>query len=447
MANKNKANLTYAPVGKTLIDLTIPMIFGALGLVVFNLVDTFFVGRLGTNELAALSFTFPVVLVLNNIALGVGVGAGAVISRAIGEGDYHNVKRLTTDSLSLALVTVIIFVAIGMLTIEPIFRLLGANPKILPLVKQYMRIWYPGMLFVMFPMVGNNAIRAAGDTKTPAIIMIVAATVNTILDPLLIFGIGPFPRLEIAGAALATIISRAITMAVAIYVLWHREKMITLERPAAREVLRSWGQILYIGIPTAGTRIIIPLAVGVITSIVARFGPVVVAAYGVASRIEFFSMTVVRALSAVLAPFVGQNIGAGKYDRVQTGIKYSSRFSALWGIFLLGILAIFARPIASVFNKNPEVVSNIALYLRIVPVGYGLQGVLLLAAATLNVLNKPFHAAVLSIIQMFVLCVPLAYLGARLFGVGGVFAAISISYIVAGALSYTVLMKIMKNYV
>lgn len=193
MANTNRAILTEEPVGKTLTKLTWPMVIGILGMVTFNLADTFFVGRLGTLELAALSFTFPVVMVVSSLALGLGIGTSSVVSRAIGEGDEAKVKRLTTDSIILSFLVVGVFVVVGRLTIEPVFRMLGATPDILPLVKQYMQIWYPGMIFVVVPMVGNSAIRATGDTKTPSAIMLIAVTVNFIFDPLFIFGIGPFP--------------------------------------------------------------------------------------------------------------------------------------------------------------------------------------------------------------------------------------------------------------
>ena len=132
----------------------------------------------------------------------------------------------------LALLVVGAFIVVGMLTIDPMFRLLGADETTLPLVRQYMTIWYPGMIFVVVPMVGNNAIRATGDTKTPSFIMLAAVAINIVMDPILIFGLGPFPAMGIQGAAIATVLSRATTLVIAIWVLYHRENMITLRRPA-----------------------------------------------------------------------------------------------------------------------------------------------------------------------------------------------------------------------
>jgi len=427
-----KAVLVEGSIGKILVKMTIPMIFGMLGIIAFHLVDTFFVGQLGTRELAALSFTFPVVMVIGSLALGLGAGASAVISRAIGEEDVARVRRLTTDSLLLSVLLVGIVVLIGFLTIHPLFRLLGAPPDLMPLIRSYMVIWYPGMVFLVVPMVGNNAIRATGDTMTPAIIMLIAAVVNTAVDPLLIFGLGPLPRLELAGAAIATVLARAVTLAIALWVLYFRDKMITLEIPAFSKIYNSWKAILYIGLPTAGARIIVPLSFGVITRLLSAYGPEAVAAFGVASKIEFFAMAVLIALSSIIGPFVGQNLGAGRHDRVNVGLRYSKSFSMVWGAAMLLALAASARIIAPLFTDNPDVISTIVLYLMIVPICYGFQGVLQLSTTTLNVMQKPFHAAALMLAQMFALYIPLAHAGSRLFGLRGVFWGIVIAYLIGG---------------
>jgi putative MATE family efflux protein len=442
---KKKPLLVDGPVGGILFRMTVPMIFGMLGIVVFNLVDTFFVGQLGTHELAALSFTFPVVMVIGSIAIGLGTGAAAVISRAIGEEDTYRVKRLTTDSLVLSVSIVGVFVLIGFLTIDPLFTLLGATADLLPLIRQYMVIWYPGMIFLVVPMVGNNAIRATGDTKTPATIMIIGAVANMALDPLLIFGPGPFPRLELAGAALGTVIARAITFTIALRVLHHRDRMLTAEFPSSRVVFESWKSILYIGVPAAGTRLILPLSMGVITRLVARYGPPAVAAFGVATRIEFFAMTVVVALSVILGPFVGQNWGAGKPERVVLGVRQSKRFSLMWGAAVFVLLAASARWLAPIFNDDPDVVSAAVRYLMIVPIGFGFQGLMLISTNTLNVLEKPLHAAALTAAQMLLLYIPLAHAGSYVFGLTGVFAGIALAYCLGGGSASLVLRKIMTE--
>ncbi|GAI66688.1 unnamed protein product, partial [marine sediment metagenome] len=145
------------------------------------------------------------------------------------------------------------------------------------------------------------------------------------------------------------------------------------------------------------------------------------------------------------APFVGQNWGAGRYDRSKLGNKLSERFSIGWGLIMYIILAAAARPIASLFTKNPDVISVIVLYLRIVPVGFGLQGILLLSTAAMNVLNRPLHGTFLTIIQMFALYIPLAFAGSYLIGLPGVFAALGFVYCAAGIASHFLLRKIINE--
>ncbi|MCK5179038.1 MAG: polysaccharide biosynthesis C-terminal domain-containing protein, partial [Candidatus Omnitrophica bacterium] len=219
-----KNHLTQGPVTKKLIALTIPMIFAMLSMVVFNLVDTFFVSRLGTKELAAMGFTFPVVMFIANIAMGFGVATSSLVSMAIGRGDDHQVRRLTTDSLIISFFVVLIFSILGFLSMDWMFRLLGADGETLPLVKQYMRIWYMGSVFVVIPMIGNSAIRACGDTFFPSLTMTISMVINAILDPLLIFGLWGFPRLELEGAAIATVIARAVALVFSFLILHFKKK-------------------------------------------------------------------------------------------------------------------------------------------------------------------------------------------------------------------------------
>ncbi len=436
-----KGKLTEGPIFRTLIDLTIPMIFGMLGVTIFNLVDTYFVGQLGTDELAAMSFTFPVIMAVASLSLGLGVGASAVISRAIGEGNQEKVQRLTTDSLILAILVVAVFVTVGIFTIDPLFRFLGATPEILPLIREYMVIWYFGAVALVVPMIGNSAIRATGDTRTPSTVMLIAGAVNIILDPLLIFGWGPFPRLELAGAAYATVASRAVTLVVSLWILYKREEMISLVLPPFRTMLDSWRQVLYIGLPTAITNMMLPVSTGIVTRLIASFGPASVAAFGVATRIEGFGLMVVMALGSVVSPFVGQNWGAKKYDRAQLSITYSQRLMLGWGLILVVIFGLLGRPLASLFNDDPTVIATVQAYFWIIPISYGLFGVLRLGTTVLSVLSKPFQSALLTLAQTFALYIPLAYVGADLFGLNGIFGAAALSYVISGIITYFWLRK------
>jgi putative MATE family efflux protein len=440
-----KAKLTQGPVGKLILGMTIPMIFGMMGMVLFNLVDTFFVGQIGSLELAALSFTFPVIMVIASLAGGLGMGSAALISHAIGRESHKEVQRLTTDSLILSLLFVIVFAVVGILTIDPLFTLLGAGPDVLPLINSYMFIWYAGVSFVVIPMVGNNAIRATGDTKTPSLIMLAGVFVNAILDPILIFGLFGFPALGLEGAAIATVFARFLTLLVAVWFLYFKEDMITLRIPPLRELWDSWKQILYLGLPSAGTRMLFPVAVGIVMGLIAAYGNEAVAAFGIASKIEFLALTIVISLATAVGPFVGQNWAAGKHGRVREGIAYSEKVSMGIGFIFFVVLAVFAAPIASIFTDDPEIISVTALYLLVVPVCYGLLGIFIVSTVVLNTIKKPLESAALSIVQMFLLYLPLAYAGSVYFGLLGIFAGISIAFIISGIISKGVLMALLAK--
>lgn len=311
------------PIGPTLLQLAAPMVMGIAAIILFNVVDTFYVGQLGATQLAAMSYTFPVGLILMSISMGLSIGTTSTIARAIGVGDEQRVKRLTTDGLILSWLFVTLMAGLGLLTIDPLFRLVGASEALLPLIRQYMVPWYLGVGFLVIPMVGNGAIRATGDTKTPSVVMMIAGLVNMVMDPLLIFGLGPFPRLELQGAALATVISWFITFFAAFYVLIRREKMIAFERPTLKDVLTSWKQILHVGLPAAGNNILVPISAAVITRWVSSYGDTAVAAFGVGSRLESLALIGISAMSTAVTPFVGQNFGAHQCERIRAGLRFA----------------------------------------------------------------------------------------------------------------------------
>ncbi|MGF1522444.1 MAG: MATE family efflux transporter [Leptolyngbyaceae cyanobacterium] len=428
--------LTEGPVGSQLIKLTLPMVWGVFAIIAFNLVDTYFVGQLGTAQLAAMSFTFPVVMTLGSLAMGLGIGASSVIARAIGEGDMRRVQRFTTNSLTLALTAVIVFVAVGLLTIDPLFEALGAGPEVMPFVRDYMQIWYFGMVFLVVPMVGNSAIRAAGNTLTPSIIMTLAAATNIVLDPLLITGALGFPRLELQGAAIATVISRALTLVAALLVLRFKENLLSMHLPDLEETLFCWRDILTVGLPAAASSMITPISIGVITSFLAVHGPAAVAGFGVASRLESFSLIAVMALSASMGPFVGQNWGAHQFGRVRLALRQSFLFCIGSGVAIALILGFSARALAALFNQDPEVIAIAAQYLWIVPISYGTAGIIQVANSAFNAMGKPIPSIVMTIARMFVLYIPLAYIGSRVAGPTGIFVAALVSNLAVGVGAY-----------
>ncbi|MCG5056958.1 MAG: MATE family efflux transporter [Limnoraphis sp. WC205] len=427
-----KYNLTEGSVGLKLIALTLPMVWGVFSVIAFDLADTYFVGKLGTPQLAAMSFAFPVFMVMGSLAIGLGTGAASVISRAIGEGDRDRVQRLTTNSLTLSLFIVGIVILIGLSTIDPLFKLLGASPEVISYIREYMKIWYPGMIFLVVPMVGNSALRAAGDTTIPSLIMTFAALMNVGLDPLFIFGWGFIPAMGLKGAAIATVIGRSLTFITSLTVLHFRERMILWSLSCLRNFWDCWKEILYVGLPAASTNMITPISIAIITSLLAGYSPETVAGFGISSRIESFAMIVFMALSSTIGPFVGQNWGAKLYGRVHRSLHLSYLFCIGFGVFVAVILFATSSQVIRIFDTNPEVVNTATRYLTIVPISYGTKGIFLAACAAFNALGKPFPAVVLTLSRMVVLYVPLAYLGNWLFGLNGIFAAACVSNLIVG---------------
>jgi putative MATE family efflux protein len=441
-----RANLTEGSVSGRLTKLTLPMIWGVFMVLSFNLVDTFFIGLLGAQELAAISFTFPVVMVIASIAMGLGVGASSVIARTIGRDDQEKIRRIATHSLILSLIIVGVLVVVGYSTIDLLFTALGANDSLLPLIRQYMEIWYCGMIFLVVPMVGNSIIRASGDAIFPSLIMTVAAVGNLILDPILIFGLAGFPRLELQGAALASVISRAVTLTASLLVLHYRLRLIEFIMPRWNQLWQSWRAVLHVGLPAAGTNVIIPLFSAFLTYMIAAHGAEAVAAYGVASRIEMFFLLPFIAISAAIGPFMGQNIGAKKIHRLLEALKVSSIFSLLWGGLIALILWFGGRTIVSYVNSDSNVISNAAIYMALVPISYSAVGLLLTSGATFNAVGKPLPATAIALGRTFLITIPLAWAGNRIWGLSGIFASIAIANISVGLVAAFWVRRTIRSY-
>jgi len=428
--------MTEGPVGPNLIGLAIPMIFGLISILLINLVDTFYISMIGVKELVAISFTFPVTFTLMSFSFGIGIGAASVISRAIGEGDHHRVQRLTTDSLLLVALIILVVAGLSYLNLDAIFRLMGATDESLPLIEEYMIPWLMGVVFVVIPIVGNSAIRATGDTKTPSIIMVIAAVVNAVLDPILIFGYGPFPEMGIEGAAIATVISYISIMIVGLWMLGKRDRMLTTNWPGIAGILSSWKALLYIGIPAMLTQLLFPVSNAVLTRIAADLGDATVAAFGVGSRIESLAMIGSMALSSVIIPFIGQNYGAKNFDRIKTASRFVLRFALIWGVTAWAFLALFSGGIAWAFSDDPEIQDLIQQFFWIVPFGFGFHGISQLVSASCNALHRPFHSTTINIMRLFLFLIPLVYLGSQIWGTTGFFIGIALGNLATGTIAW-----------
>jgi len=438
---KQPVNLLKDPVAPTLKRMTIPMIYGMILLMTFNLIDTFFVSLLGTQPLAAISFTFPVTFTVLSLMIGLGIGTSAVIAKFLGHDDHSSAKDSATAALYLAAIVVISLSFIGYLFTDQLFTLLGAQASLLPLIHQYMDVWYLGSVFLIGPMIGNAVLRASGDTKTPSIIMGSAGVINAVLDPIFIFGFGPVPAMGIQGAAIATSISWLLGFALILIILTKQKNLIHTHFLPLKQLVLSCRSILKIGLPAAGANMLTPIAAAIMTAIVSGYGEHAVAGFGVGSRIESIASLIVLALSMTLPPFISQNFGAGNMQRVEDAYKTSIKFVLFWQVLIYGILLISAAWIAAIFAKEQAVADIIMLFIWILPLGYGFQGVVILTNSSFNALHKPMVALMLSVVRLFICYVPLALIGSYLFGLQGFFVGALMGNVVMAAISYRLFTK------
>lgn len=439
--SRGGVRLTEGPVRKQILYLTRYLVLGTIATMTFQVADAYFVAQLGTAELAALAFTFPMVMILHAIALGLGTGVTSVVARAVGEGDIQRARVLTSDSLILSFVIAVLFAAAGLLFADPLFTAMGAEPQILEHIKSYMHVWFVGMPVMIVPLIANAVIRAYGDTKAPSLIMGGAAVLNIFLDPIFIFGAWFIPGYGLAGAAYALLISRTVTFALSLFFLQVRVHGLVYEWPTVTRMSDSWRQLLHIALPSTATQLIQPVSAAILTTLIASYGATAVAAYGVATRIEMFSLIFVMSLSIAMGPFVGQNAGAGKMERVKEALRFAYRSSLVYGFIVAGLLAAFGTFLAHEFSDDPAVVALAAFYLLSVPISYGCMGIINVSSGSLNSMAKPMPAMAIGVSKSMLVQLPCAYGGAALYGIKGVFLGIAVSTFAVALLAYVLVRR------
>ncbi|MGM0784284.1 MAG: MATE family efflux transporter [Pseudomonadota bacterium] len=415
-----RRELLDGPIATTLLRKSLPVVGGMIAMMSFNLVDAWFIARLGTQPLAAVSFTFPVVFTVISLAIGLGIGTSAVVARRLGQGDVATVRRRATDAALLALVVGVALSLVGLATLEPLFRLLGADAPLMPHIRDYMGIWYLGAAAVIVPRVLNSVLRAQGNTLVPGLMMALAAVLNGLLDWLLIFGVGPLPALGVSGAALASVSSWGL-MSVALCFQRELRELIDLAGLTLQGLVESWRELSRIAVPAAITSVFTPLAMALITRIMADHGHAAVAAFGVGTRLDAIAQIAVLALSMTLPPLVSQNSGAGQIARVRRAVLGCFAFVLAWQLAVWLLLQLLAPWLVASYADGMAMGEVLRTFLLWVPLGLGAQGVVILSVSALNALHEPARAMRLSVIRLFVLSVPLAWLGGWLGGPTGVF--------------------------
>lgn len=444
-----KAKLTEGKIGISLLKMGVPLFFGMIGFALFNFFDTKFVGELGVKPLAALSYTVITMLTMFALAFGLGTGVTATVAKAIGEEDEIKVQRLTTDGIILAIALGTVLVLVGYPTIEPLFKALGATDDLMPYIFDYMELWYLGVPLIIIPMVGNSAIRAQGNMLIPAVIMYVSIVANIILDYGLILGNLGLPRWEVFGASFATFVSRLMTLVAGLAFLHWKFNMISFKGFSIKGMFNSWWEILRIGFPSILTQLIIPIAIALVTKLASGMEnkEQLVSALQVGSRVDFFAIAVIASLGTVLIPFIAQNFGAKKFDRIKGALRVARGFTLVWGVLMTVLFLLIREKIGPVFMKeesDPIFFQYVSEFYWVVPFSFVFRMIFVVETNSLNALQRPVITGILTFTEMILVYFPLAYLLSLNFGYKGIFYAFTTATVLGGIAAFIVNRKLLR---
>jgi putative MATE family efflux protein len=418
-------------LARQLYNMTWPMLFGVLSLMTFQLTDSAFVGQLGRDPLAALGFTVPMQQLVSGMYVGLGIATTAIISRTLGQGDELRAQRLgglvITVGAALALI-----LCISVWILQPlILDFLGAETALRPLIREYwapwlVSAWTGAMLYFSYAVCRSN-----GDTKVPGYMMITTSLLNIALDPLYIFVFG----WGLPGAAWATITSFGLGAAVVYPALirrqWLRFDLLHLELTGA---LRQLGSIMA---PAMVSQLMPPVSAMLATALVAGFGSAAVAAWGLGTRLEFFSIVVVLALTMSMPPMIGRMLGAGEIEKIRRLVRIAVRFIVGWQL-AIGLVWLAASGLVStLFTSDGEVQAILGTYLVRVPLSYCGLGVCMLMVSVCNALGLPMRALLISTLRLFACYLPLLWLGSQLDSLTGLMSGALVGNLMAGTMAYT----------
>ena len=422
-----------------------PFAIAVLALLSSGLIDTIYLGNLsdesrpglGVMALAAVGFAYPLTFLGNSANIGLGAGTMSAISRSIGRGETEKAARHAAAAILFALFVMTILVSIMWLFIPSLLPMMGAEGEVGVMASQYLAISLPGLVIVSVAMISNNILRAGGEAALPSSIMILGAILNIIIDPFLIFGWGPFPRLEVPGAALATVIGNTIAAIFGFYIVNFRRKAVSFAAMTLSSIRHAWWTVGKVGLPAALTNIIVPIGTALAVSIIGNsLTTEDVAAFTLTSRAELLSVGLLYALSACIGAVTGQNGGAGKTDRVREAFKICYKICLAWTFLAAIILAILARPIADIFTNDPVVLDLATTYFWIVPITISGYGFVFVSAAGFNALGRPLFGLFYTIMRSLFLYAPLIGVGVYFDGLRGAFFGIAAANIISGGIAY-----------
>ncbi|MEH6683342.1 MAG: MATE family efflux transporter [Qipengyuania sp.] len=438
------AKLTRGSIRGHLVSQTMPMIFGVAAIMSVGLIDAYFIGQLGAQELAAVSFIFPITIALSSLGVGVMVGINSVIARALGEGDVPRAERRANFGAVFALGAGLVL-GLGLyLLLDPLFRLMQASENLLPLIGQYMRPYALGLPIMLLQMGLNGVLRGQGEARKTSYVSLTYSVANWILDPILITGAFGIAGFGIAGAAYATIAGFFIAILVALWLI--RGAKLHIHPAAIRDcdVGASSKAILSVAAPAAFSNAINPIGLSVLTALLANQGEAAVAGFGAAGRLQSFAVVPLLALSGSIGAIVGQNWGARRPDRARRAMWWSGLFCIGYGLAIALVLFFTGDWFADIFTDDPAVIEEFSRYLAISVWGYAGFGLLIVANGALNAVDKAGFALAQSAARVFLVMLPFGWLLRAYWGSPAIYAAELVANLAGGALAAFIVWRVLR---
>ncbi len=431
--------VTQSSLPRQLFTMTWPMLFGVLSLMTFQLADSAYIGQLGRDPLAALGFTLPMQQLIIGLQVGLGIATTAIISRTLGAGDTVRAQRLGGLVVMVGAVMVIALCLALWLMRDTIMNLLGAEDTLLPMIRAYWIPWLVAAWTGALLYFGYSVCRSHGDTRLPGYMMVITSLINIGLDPLYIFVFG----WGLPGAALATISAFGIGVLVIFPKLlrsgWLR---FDLHELALGRALRQLNSIMT---PAMMSQLMPPLSAMLATALVASFGSAAVAAWGLGTRLEFFSIVVVLALTMSMPPMIGRLLGAGDIGQIRQLVRLGVRFVVVWQLLLAIIWLAASGWVSRLFSADAEVSDLLSAYLLRVPLSYSGLGVCMLMVSVCNALGLSLRALAMSVMRLFVCFLPMLWLGAQIAGITGLMSGALVGNLLAGFMAYRLYRAGMKQ--
>jgi putative MATE family efflux protein len=398
-----------------------------LAMSLYVLADTFWLGRVSYEAIAAITITFPFYIVIFAIGLGSGIGANALASRQFGERDIEATNRVAGQVFPLTAIFGIIFIIPSVFFVRPLAALLGATPQIIDMTAEYLIYFGWGIPFILFRVMTRNVFHAAGDTIKPMIFIVVGSVVNAVLDPFLIFGWGPFPEMGIGGAALATTISGGLAAAISCYYLVGSKSVYCLKLHHLKPDLSIITQIYRVGLPESLMDLTEAVVFLIFNQIVAGFGSLTLAALGIAFRIADLAFIPIIGLAHALLPIVGFCFGAHLWGRLWAAVRHGTLASVVVLAVATVLLEVFAPQVVAIFNNSPELLAIAVPGMRIFLAALILVGPAIMFIITFQGLSKGWTAICLSLARQLGFLLPALLILPRFMGLNGAWLALPIS--------------------